>query len=363
MRRKLQKLQDEHGNTNYSQDELVDAFNTETSNNKKKAAPKRSYRARKRKQGQDDDCCSLDNLTPLYTQAAGASSVGSGMPPPVSPMSFGMPELKCGFSSGLDDVALGGMNWMQSPMCGLLGGVIDNRVGQQNGGDVKRFDDKMFSPTALFGSPMQRLNNQGKNNNAMMINGMMGAIRTSPTFDDGSKKMKHEGSSNGSGSTQEMLARSGSGSGSSLLDVNSLLEVNGDDTLPLMDTSKSLDHLMSPREEVQKFAPPHQILDAASPRGLLMSTGQTPVGQKGLGIGFSYTPSPNTLGAISRAGMMGGNSAFANPSGFTAQQNNTPGAFAHGATITGPSPSPQTLQSFFDNVVTSSPNNLLLKMD
>lgn len=52
MRRKLQKLQDEHGNTNYSQDDLVDAFNdSNRDGGKKKSAPKRSYRARKRKQG------------------------------------------------------------------------------------------------------------------------------------------------------------------------------------------------------------------------------------------------------------------------------------------------------------------------
>merc|ERR1711935_776016 len=91
-------------------------------------------------------------------------------------MSFGMPELKGGFSSGLDE-NLGGMSWMQSPML-LADGKLTPMAG-----DVKRYDDKMFSPTALFGSPSTMHSDVAKSSE------LLPNIRHSP-FADAYKKYR-----------------------------------------------------------------------------------------------------------------------------------------------------------------------------
>jgi len=316
MRRKLQKLQDEHGNVNYN--ELsTDAFAVTENPSKKKPAPKRNYRNRKRKQGDAGEGeRALGSLTPLYADAAGATIQGEGgqfgMPPPVSPMSFGMPELRTGFSAGLtEDLMGGGMHWMQSPMMGLLhvGGAVSSMqfaMGQASGGNiaalgqpiqVARYDDKMFSPTALFGSPRE--------------------VSGSTEADQGvAKKAKGDQGSLGGG--MEVMMAAGQGFEGMM------------GAMPI---------LADPRP-----------VGLQTPGTLLGPTGATPAGQKSFGMGFSYTPSPGTLGAITRGPPLSA------PGQFT---TSTPGQFMAPSAKTEPSPSPQTLQSFFDNVVTSSPGHML----
>jgi len=283
----------------------------------------------------------------------------------VSPMSFGMPEFKTGFTAGLDESALVGMSWMQSPM--VLGGSSDGLgSGSHSGHDgalVKRYDDKMFSPTALFGSLTPKRSDKESGARA----------RASLTDSPAEKKPRHEsiggddsmysssqaGVEDSAGSSEQRSCITGNGmKQSSVMDMDSLLASSGTETTA--DSSTRLVCLLSPHSKGRdSFVAPHQILDASSPMMLLGPTGATPIGQKSFGLGLSYTPSPNTLGAISNS-----NGTLPTFSGASGGVAGTPGNFfskLSSSHMHGASPSPQTLQSFFENVVTSSPGMPLLR--
>ena len=117
-----------------SQEETQDALN-----DKKKFAPKRSYRSRKRKsEGSDEpdsiDSGSYDQFTPVYAEKA-QSKLNRDFTPLVSPLSFGMPDFKshfnpldCGMGMGMGIDGGIGMSWMRSPAIGIMEGVVYTRT-------------------------------------------------------------------------------------------------------------------------------------------------------------------------------------------------------------------------------------------
>jgi hypothetical protein len=394
MRRKLQKLTED--GTAYTQDDIVDAFSDTYRDPKKKVAPKRSYRSRKRKQEgskEESDKGTYSNLPPLYTKGKSSLNGDPSMPPPVSPMSFGMPDLKAGFSSGFEDTALGGMQWMQSPM------IHGDGKLSTTPGVVKRYDEKMFSPTALFGSPaavelhksstQQQSEGEPSNDSTQqseephLWDANNSGLLETPELGGETKKQRRDSSEDSLGSIDSKMSAPASdertvGSsiqGSSITScVASCEAVQTVEVEPVLEPPSAqpkvasiqppqvapLGDFMSPANKVlmdpKCFQAPDQILDTSdvlpSPSTLLAPTGETPIGKTAFGVGFAFTPSPGTLGAISKStvaaspGIIG---VTLNPVGPAT----TPDLRGVPTSMNGTTPSPQTLQSFFENVVTS----------
>jgi len=198
MRRKLQKLQDESGNDDLgglagamAADALMGHAGGLDAKACKKSAPKRSYRSRKRKQG---DLASEHGGSGNYRGYSGIQAPVWGgnnanappepqnnIPHPVSPMSFGMGGMgggMTGFTSAFGYEADGMGQWLndnlsspaiQAPVSEpkpltVLGDKPGSGGLDRSGGSVGGVVDehcKMFSPSTLFDSPNVRLDVNG----------------------------------------------------------------------------------------------------------------------------------------------------------------------------------------------------------
>jgi len=214
MRRKLQKLQDESGNDDLgglagamAADALMGHAGGLDAKACKKSAPKRSYRSRKRKQG---DLASEHGGSGNYRGYSGIQAPVWGgnnanappepqnnIPHPVSPMSFGMGGMAggmTGFTSAFGYEADGMGQWLndnlsspaiQAPVAEpkpltAMGEKPGSGGLDRSGGSVGGVVDehcKMFSPSTLFDSPNVRLD----------VNGMpIGHHASLPGMDPGS---------------------------------------------------------------------------------------------------------------------------------------------------------------------------------
>lgn len=199
MRRKLQKLQDESGNDDLgglagamAADALMGHAGGLDAKACKKSAPKRSYRSRKRKQG---DLASEHGGSGNYRGYSGIQAPVWGgnnanappepqhsVPHPVSPMSFGMGGMAggmTGFTSAFGYEADGMGQWLndnlsspaiQAPVPeNKTMSIIADKPGsggslERSGGSIGGVVDehsKMFSPSTLFDSPNVRLDVNG----------------------------------------------------------------------------------------------------------------------------------------------------------------------------------------------------------